>query len=386
MQVKRYEAASIQEALQSIKNDLGPEAVVLSTKTLRNTKPRLIEVIAAVDRGDPPPAGRARLERTEPPKRPGEEKEDRPEEGRHHKVQRGAIPDLDAYKDLREDLAQIKEGMETLLDFMGQGWSKTGDEPLVKVYRTLIDNGVGKTRAARLVAMILKDPRFAGAKGGEEIFAIAEDLLASVLPSPPKDTGRGRIKAFVGPTGVGKTTTVAKMAARYHLNEKRKTGLITTDTFRIAAVEQLKVYARIMGVPLAVAEDPEGFRRALDGFADREIILVDTPGKPLRDGDHLRRLREMFRDRGAVDVHLLLCPTAARDHLRETTRSYEALGYDELLFTKLDECRTFGAVFEVLAATGRPARYVTTGQDVPRDIEAVGPANLARLILRNTLH
>jgi flagellar biosynthesis protein FlhF len=194
------------------------------------------------------------------------------------------------------------------------------------------------------------------------------------------------VKALVGPTGVGKTTTLAKLAARFALEQKQKVGLITMDTYRIASVDQLQTYADIMKLPLLVAGDGEGFRESLRSFTDRDVILVDTPGRNPEDTEYLSELKRQFGESPDLEVSLLLTPAMNREGLQVTADRFRLLDYDSLILTKLDECQRFGVVFDILEQAGRPVRYVTCGQNVPQDIKEVTPGSLASLILGHSIH
>jgi len=190
----------------------------------------------------------------------------------------------------------------------------------------------------------------------------------------------------VGPTGVGKTTTLAKLAARWSLEENKKVGLVTADTYRIAAIEQLRTYAKIMGLPLEVASEKEEFKNALRKFQDRDVILVDTPGRSFSDETHLDRLKDYLRPEIPVETNLLISMTASPENMLATTSRFEKVGYEAIIFTKLDESNTYGQIYNVVDQVGKPVYYVTNGQNVPQDIESLNPAKLARMVVRNSLH
>ncbi len=384
MQVKRYEVTNVQEALGRIKSELGPEAIVLSTRTLRNSPPRLIEVIAAVDRNGttamPVEEGKGRIREEAGGEAVAEGIAD-------FQRQIGEIREVLAAVDqafrIHEDLAELRDGMNTLFKVLGLGGKYRDRDDVSQLYRTLIRNGVSEGKTAKIIGTLQKDPRFFKVRNYEEITAVAEQCLTESLRSLGSDAGGGRLKALVGPTGAGKTTTLAKLAARYQIDEKKKTGLITTDTYRIAAVEQLKVYAKILDIPVHVAGDRISFRKSVQALADRDVILIDTPGKSPRDADYLRRLKEMFSPQQSLDVHLLLSSTTGRDSLLDAADRYRVLGYDRIALTKLDECRSFGALYDVLDQAGTAVSYVTNGQNVPQDIAGFSPGTLARSIIDN---
>jgi len=186
--------------------------------------------------------------------------------------------------------------------------------------------------------------------------------------------------ALIGPTGVGKTTTIAKLAAHYALVEKRRVGLLTLDTYRIAAVEQLRTYSEIMNLPLKVARNAGEVPGALEALGDRDLLLIDTAGRSQKNIVHVAELRALL---GAVEceTHLVLsASTRLRDLLQQVDR-FGGPGVDRLLFSKLDETTTYGTLATVALETRIPVSYLTTGQKVPEDIEVADPDRLATLAL-----
>jgi len=174
---------------------------------------------------------------------------------------------------------------------------------------------------------------------------------------------------------------VAKLAAILCLREKRKVGLITIDTYRIAAVEQLKTYAQIIDVPLEVAMSPSQLRDAVTGMSDRDCILIDTAGRSQRDDMKIKELRGFFNIVRPHEVHLVLSSTSSENVLAEAIERFKQIGIDRLIFTKLDEALGFGVILSCLEKADARLSYLTTGQDVPDDIEVGQGASLARLIL-----
>lgn len=160
--------------------------------------------------------------------------------------------------------------------------------------------------------------------------------------------------------------------------------MITTDTYRIAAAEQLKVYAKIMGLPIQIASEKDMFLSSLASFADKDMILVDTPGRNHNDDRYLNELRDTLDS--SVETVLLLSPVANREYLLNTANRFKIFKYDRIILTKVDECCHFGSLYDVLDEIGKPVSHVTTGQNVPRDIEKASPEGLAKLILDNRLN
>jgi flagellar biosynthesis protein FlhF len=180
---------------------------------------------------------------------------------------------------------------------------------------------------------------------------------------------------------VGKTTTIAKLAANYRLKEKRRVGLITVDTYRIAAVEQLRTYAEIIDLPMQVVSTPREMREAVGQMGELDLILMDTAGRSPRDEVRIQELKAFLTEAGAEEVHLVLSAVAGERTLEQIAERFAAVGTTALLLTKLDEAATLGNVLPVLRSSKLPLSYLTDGQNVPDDIETADAHRLAKLIL-----
>ncbi len=195
------------------------------------------------------------------------------------------------------------------------------------------------------------------------------------------DDGRPRTIALIGPTGVGKTTTIAKLAATFKLKHKKKVALITLDTYRIAAVDQLRTYAGIIGVPLHVVAQPDEIQKALDQCKGCDVVLIDTAGRSQRDDQRLTQLTAFLDAAKPHEVHLVLSSTCSQKVLMEAVQRFSQVRTDRIIFTKLDEAVTFGVLLNVLGKADMRLSYVTTGQEVPHQIERGCPNRLAELVL-----
>jgi flagellar biosynthesis protein FlhF len=257
-------------------------------------------------------------------------------------------------------------------------------ESLFLVFTDLIEADLSEEVARELIERVraevsgaeLADPVLAKARVARMI-ETEIPIAGPILVTP----GRRRLAALVGPTGVGKTTTIAKLAAYYRLKEKRDVGLITVDTYRIAAVEQLRTYADIIDLPMQVVSTPREMREAVRRLDGLDLVLMDTAGRSPRDEIKIQELKSFLNEARADEVHLVLSSVASARTLEQTARRFAAVGTTALILTKLDEATGLGNVVPLLRNSGLPLSYLTNGQNVPDDIETADAARLARVIL-----
>lgn len=258
--------------------------------------------------------------------------------------------------------------------------------------KSLYDSALALARQ-RVASDLAKDlvdrvRRSLGADGCQDpvaVRAMLREFVASMLPTcgelQPGPAGRAKRVALVGPTGVGKTTTIAKLAADLVIRRKLSVGLITLDTVRVGAVDQLRAYADVLGIPLEVAAEPADLALSVRRLKDRAIVLIDTPGCAARDAAGLGRLRECLARVTPDEVHLVLAGCCDEPVLHETLDRYRDLGVNRVIFTKLDEAIGFGVVLNCLRAAGAALSYVTAGPNVPDDIQAGEAQILAGMIV-----
>lgn len=180
----------------------------------------------------------------------------------------------------------------------------------------------------------------------------------------------------IGPTGVGKTTTLAKIAANIILRQQKSVGFITTDTYRIGAIEQLKTYANILDVPLEVCYSLEDFEHATKKLEECDVILIDTAGRNFRNKKYVEDLMQVVDYKREMETLLVLSMTAKQDDLEEIYQQFSAIKIDAFVFTKLDETSSYGAMINLIVACKKGAAYITTGQNVPDDIVPATPEEL----------
>ena len=191
---------------------------------------------------------------------------------------------------------------------------------------------------------------------------------------------KGKV-ALVGPTGVGKTTTIAKLAGRLALVEKKKVGLITIDTYRIGAIEQLKTYAEIMNIPFKVVITIKEMGEAIESMSDRDVILIDTTGRSSKNAMQISELRAFIEKSKPDYVNMVVSATTKNKDIKNILNGYSDLGYDSVIITKLDETTVYGSIYNIAKRSNKPISFVTVGQNVPDDIKIPEKEELTRFIL-----
>jgi flagellar biosynthesis protein FlhF len=299
------------------------------------------------------------------------------------------VQDHSAMTDLVDQVKTLRDMMKDMQ--MRDRMKDAPDVPaeLYDEYQLLIDNQVERELAEEIVRTLgrtlrpdhLSQKPFVREKIAEQL----EKQLPTAGPIQRIKATGPHVVALIGPTGVGKTTTIAKLAAKLKLDEKRKVGLITIDTYRIAAIDQLKKYADIIKTPLKVVGSPEDLRDAVASMADCDFVLIDTAGRSPKDTLKLNELKTFLDAARPEEVHLVLSSTASREAVELAIERFGDVRIDKLIFTKLDEARSIGTVIGVVRTVKKPLSYITTGQDVPADIEVARGKRVAQLILGSEL-
>ena len=366
------------EALALVRRELGPDAAVLHTCEVRSRwwglLPRARQIEVTASRGVNVPSRLPTRAVVEPPvEAPASRPSTRISSDTKltHQVQ-GQLSTLQA---MVKDLCRRSKG----------GGRGDWPEELFHLFTELLDAELSEEVARELVERVRNDPANEGLSDAMLLKARVAGLIESdiCVAGPIRVTpGRCRLAALVGPTGVGKTTTIAKLAANFRLKEKRRVGLITVDTYRIAAVEQLRTYADIIDLPMHVVSTPREMRETVAEMSHLDLILLDTAGRSPRDEVRIQELKMFLAEANADEVHLVLSSVAAARTLEQTAERFAAVGTTALILTKLDEASGLGNVLPLLRSGGLPLSYLTNGQSVPDDIETADARELARMILQ----
>ncbi len=363
MRIKRFTARDMKTVLQLVKDELGAEAVILTTRETRDPidgEPS-VEVTAAVDYHPAAPARRP------PEQTSGRNAPEQPEK---------TLPS----PKVENELAEIKELLLNLTHRSSISERLRDRKDLVRLYRGLIDSELDPGLARILVEKVAT-----GANGDShglkvELGRWLASLLKVSSPLEKKTAGRPCCLALVGPSGVGKTTTLAKLAALASVKLQKKAAIISLDTYRLGAAEQMKTYARIMGLPLRVAQDKEEFKQAVDLFEDMDYIFIDTAGRSLANVEARRELTEILAEKPGISVLLVLSATTKDRDLAGAIRQAEVLPVSGLVISKIDETERYGNVINNLLKFKKPVSFLTNGQKVPDDLITATPGRLAELV------
>lgn len=400
MQVRRYEGSTMKDALDQVRQELGPDAVILEARRSRGRglraflsilgfgKAPVFEVLATVDVEDDSDSRSFRAVTWVPS--PLTAPADVPETGPQAEVEVEAAAQAAASPRIREvppapavsssgPLATLRVlEREAAVRARAAGLSPE----MADLYAHLVEEDVAEDVAFAVVHQLgMAD---APQRDTERFREWAGEHAAGLVRmSGPIQIVRDRRKvvAFIGPTGVGKTTTIAKIAAGFALFAKARVALVTADTYRIAAIEQIRSYAEIIGIPCEVVHSPKDMEQVLADLADYELVLIDTAGRSPNNPARMYELRNMIDAAMPEEIHLVLSSTTRRRDLDNLVDRFAAVGFDRVILTKLDESMTFGAIFNVHAKCAKPFSYFTNGQSVPEDIETATQSQVAEMIL-----
>ncbi|MHC1745217.1 MAG: hypothetical protein AB9873_19620 [Syntrophobacteraceae bacterium] len=346
MQLRTYRAPTIRQALDLVKRELGDGAIILGNRkvTVSDTETQ-VEVTAAIEQTVP----------VAPP------------------------------QEMSGDIREIKDLLSLLISSKDYFARLQLEEPVNTLYHSLLARGLDEKHCFVLLKKVLtelSDSPISRQKVVEQFGKLLLDRVRFTRPfSNHSSTKHGqKVFTFVGPTGVGKTTTLAKLAAHVRLKRGLRVGLISLDTYRIGAVDQLRTYANILGVALMVAQNKTEFGKALASLNNQDVVLVDTIGKNFLAQEQVLDLQQTFADTDNVHHFLVLGATAKDEDLKQTVQHFRPLNVQSLIFTKLDETSSHGCVINQLLRFPHAVSYFGTGQRVPEDIELATQKRLLALL------
>ncbi|MEW6481510.1 MAG: flagellar biosynthesis protein FlhF [bacterium] len=392
MKYKTYVAPTLQRALLQMALDLGKDALLVSHRNVRKGGifgifgKKMIEVTAALPFTSKPKPEKPQVQPLQPqtpPYQPQVES-DQPQipipEPRNPNIQPQPQIQPDIIGMIQKELSEIKQKMTTIMEersiikFPGKSQ---------EAYMRLINNDVEKEVAEKIIKQIvaeappniLEDEAFVESRVLKYIAGIIKTEELSL------DNGNPKIITLIGPTGVGKTTTLAKIAADFAFEKHKKVSVITVDTYRIAAAEQLKTYTDILGIPLEVVYFPSEFKKAIETHSSSDLILIDTAGRSQRNSIQMAELKAFISQAGYnLENCLILSSTTKYKELLDIADNFKRVSFHKVIFTKTDEAVCFGGILSLSSKIEQPIIYITTGQNVPEDIEQANPTKLAKMV------
>lgn len=378
MRIKKYVARDFRAALQLAKQEMGSDAIILHTRQVKCGgfwglfSPRRVEITVASDQTLKVNTDRGRSisrDIAEKPRIPG----NGPSPATPG-VEQSLLQEIQKMKGLMADI-QAKMCEVNLLKGM--------TETVHYFYETLVNNNVDKRIALEIATSVeARLPESGDDRWVRDVcLHTLQEYLKDVAPIRLEPGHKGHLVFIVGPTGVGKTTTIAKLAANMTFLDNKRAALITLDTYRISAAEQLRTFADIIGIPISVAFTAADLKAALEEFKERDIIFVDTAERSPNNKEHMAELRQLVDIAQPDEIILVLSVTTSSPDLINIYHQFAAMPVNKIVFTKLDETCRYGQIINVLNEVKLPLAYLTTGQNVPDDIEVPNSLQIAAMLL-----
>ena len=388
MLIKKFQGATEQEALQLAKQELGKDVIITHIKSIkpkgvyRLFKKPLVEITAAVDEEKIYEKKNYQQIAEELKKNPYEFRVNKEEEKSSAIEQKLDSLQTMLEKQLREQTTGVEKEKEKEIP---EEEEQTAAMACVQmIYNQLVANEVEEVFANKVIAEIEQSLK-PDATVDNILSTIYQKIVLKLGETKELELEAGKTKYvfFIGPTGVGKTTTIAKLASSLKLSKKAKVALFTADTYRIAAVDQLRSYATILNLPLRVIYSETEIKEAVEEFKDYDVVLIDTAGRSHKNReqrDDIERLLLSVPEENR-EVYLVLSATTKYKDLVKITETYSEIVKYNLIFTKLDETAGIGNIFNIKMQTGAPLSYTTFGQSVPDDISKINPQAVAKQLL-----
>ncbi|RUM55958.1 MAG: flagellar biosynthesis protein FlhF [Nautilia sp.] len=400
MALKTFTAETMKEAMAKVKAEVGDDALIVSSREIKKktlTNPGLYEIVVEVEDETP-----------KIKKQPKKEVKNSFDDDVLLKISQAAKEissisnktnsnpptSLVELKELQKEIKEIANHMKllqaTVWDLNAPKRELEIPPEFSEIYAIAKNSGINKNHLDEIMRLTLKHMPLKMRKNPLTIKRYFHTLLKKMIPIRQErdlTSNTKKIMMFVGPTGVGKTTTLAKIAARYAFkkNRKYKVGLITLDTYRIGAVEQLMIYARMMKLSIEAVVDPDDFSEALYRLKHNDVILIDTVGSSQHDKEKVDRLNQFINVNtfASIEVNLVVSATTKYEDLKDIYENFSILPIDTFIFTKLDETKKLGNIFSMIYDIKKPISYFSIGQEVSDDLMVADNDYLVENLLKD---
>lgn len=422
MKVKKYVAPTMKEALEKMKRDLGDSAVILGSRKIGRggmldfLGRDMVELTATNEENvaAAPPGARGARRSARTTARvsytvgDSGAVADKPEPEFRDLLRESPLQDMpdsqpvahaprnlssggwegSSMRLLKRELEDIRNTMGEMAEQIRYQRMPALPPALKDIYRRLVDSELDETVAVSLIQRLygqFSEKQYSDREFVEKYLVDELTSLIKTTPPTPVRPGEPLVIAFIGPTGAGKTSSLAKLATNKRFYGGCRVALISTDTYRVAAAQQLGAFSEIADIPMEVAHSPRDMSRAVEKNRDKDVILIDTAGTSQYNDRLIDDLRAFLDAANPDEVHLTLSITTKPRDLKGTIKRFRMKQRERLLFTKFDETLTFGTIIPVVQSSGLPLSYVTFGQEVPEDIEPADAGKIARLVVKNII-
>ncbi|NLJ72464.1 MAG: flagellar biosynthesis protein FlhF [Syntrophomonadaceae bacterium] len=387
MKIKKFIAKDFKDAIRLAKVEMGQDAIILQTKQIKTggflglfAKPQ-VEVTVAID--DSLQVNLDKMRQVATPNPSSGIEEVIKTKINESKVNSSPKNNED---NLLNELNVLKNMMSDIkLQMYEVELTKGISDELKRFYDILVKNNVDKDIALQIVTSTqnqIENNTDRGYRTEELLLNTLQKFIDEIKPIEIKSNKKGSVIFFVGPTGVGKTTTIAKLAANIAFVDNKDVALITLDTFRISAAEQLRTFAEIINIPISVVFEPDDLLKTILEYNDKDVILVDTAGRSPYNDEHLAELKQFIDACNPDETILVLSAITDSNDLYNIYQKFNLFNIDKIIFTKLDETNNYGQLLNVIYEIKKPIAYLTNGQNVPDDIEIPDKLHFAKMLLK----
>ncbi len=370
MKIKHFEANSFSEALGLVKKEMGEDAIILSSEQRKGRRPAVV-VTAAVDydADDKTMNSEFRIQNSEQKtnniKQRIQNSVTPPSDFKT--ILSSNLPESDSQNlsSVMEELGRLRESIECMRS-SGYELTLPHDKKIIRQF--LIERAIGEEFALSLC------------KKADSLNEIPSLITTNIKTRQQLITDKKAVM-LIGPTGVGKTTTIAKLSA-CAVRDGKSAAIVSLDTYRIGAIEQMRIYARIMGIPMDIAATVNELRQSLAKYSSKDIIFIDTTGRNPSEESYINEIKHICDTGFSIEVHLLMSVNSDYDFMAASHKHYSKIPIDSIAFTKTDEAVRFGSLYNLSLLYNKPIAYITTGQKVPGDIEFPSDERIAEMILK----